>query len=210
MKYQGPLRLRPMQVEEPFQQWGLDFIGEIIDHSSGGHKWILVATDYLTKWVEAIPIKQATSRVVIKFMMENIIIRFGIPARIINDNAMCFRSEEFDTFYEEYGIKISHSSPYHPQANGHAESSNKNILKNIKKILGNNKRAWNSKLNLAIWADRITIKKSMGESPFELVYGKQARIPLDNSLLVHKFMIQEGIDNVDPLHERFEKIGLVR
>ncbi|XP_057849103.1 uncharacterized protein LOC131060024 [Cryptomeria japonica] len=203
MKYQGALPLRPMQVEEPFQQWGLDFIGKITYHLSGGNRWILVATDYLTKWVEAIPTKQATSRVVIKFMMENIITRFGVLARIITDNCMCFRSEEFNTLCEEYGIKVSHSSPYHPQANGHAESSNKNFLKIIKKTLGHNKRACDSKLNLALWADRIIVKRSTGKSPFELVYGKQARIPLDNLLSVHKFMIQKGIDNVDPLQERF-------
>ncbi|XP_059070734.1 uncharacterized protein LOC131077143 [Cryptomeria japonica] len=206
IKYQGALPLRPMHVEEPFQQWGLNLIGQITNHSSGGHRWILVAIDYLTKWVEAIPTKQATSRVVIKFMMENIITRFGVPARIITDNSMCFRSEELDTFYEEYDIKVSHSPPYNPQANGQAKSSNKNILKIIKKILGHNKRAWDSKLNLALWANRITVKKSMGKSPFELVYGKQATFPLDNLLPVHKFMIQEGIGNVHPLQERFEQL----
>lgn len=167
MKYQGALPLRPMQVEEPFQQWGLDFIGEICDKSSGGHIWILVATNYITKWVEAIPMKQATSKVVIKFLMENIIVRFGVPTRIITDNGMCFRSEEFNTFCGEYGIKISHSSPYHPQGNGHAESSNTNILKIIKRMLGQNKKAWDSKLSLALCSDRITVKKSTRKYPFE-------------------------------------------
>ncbi|XP_059066337.1 uncharacterized protein LOC131857656 [Cryptomeria japonica] len=173
-----------MQVEQPFQQWGIDFIGEISDKSSGGHKWILVATDYLTKWVEAVPTKQATSKVVIKFLMDNIISRFGVPTKIITDNGMCFRSEEFNEFCKEYGIQISHLSPYHPQGNGQAESSNKNILKIIKKLLGNNKKAWDSKLTLALWADRITVKKSIGKAPFELVYGTRARLPLDNLLPV--------------------------
>ncbi|XP_057837604.1 uncharacterized protein LOC131047836 [Cryptomeria japonica] len=126
-KYQGALPLRPMQVEEPFQQWGLDFIGEISDKSSGRHRWILVATDYLTKWVEAIPTKQATSKVVIKFLMENIFVRFGVPARIITDNGMYFRSEEFNTFCEKYGSIVSHSSPYHPQGNGVMDKLNPTI-----------------------------------------------------------------------------------
>lgn len=55
LKYDGALPLRPMQTKEPFQMWGVDFIGEIVNKSSGGHKWILVTTDYFTKWVEAIP-----------------------------------------------------------------------------------------------------------------------------------------------------------
>ncbi|XP_059070482.1 uncharacterized protein LOC131860128 [Cryptomeria japonica] len=101
--------------------------------------------------------------------MENIITRFSVPARIISDNDMAFRSKEFKTFCEEYGITISHSSPYHPQ-------------------------------------DRITIKKSTRKSPFELVYGKKARLPLDNLLLVHRFMTQEEIDVDDPLQERLMQL----
>ncbi|XP_059068523.1 uncharacterized protein LOC131859029 [Cryptomeria japonica] len=198
----GSSPIKTYAGEEPFQQWGLDFIGEISDKSSGGHRWILVATAYLTKWVEAIPTKQGTSKVVIKFMMENIITRYSVPARIIADNRMCFRSKEFNTFYEEYGIKISHSSPYHLQGNGQVESTNKNILKIIKKMLGQNKKGWDSKSSLALWFDRITVKKSTGKSSFELVYGKKARLPLDNLLSVHRFMIQEGIDVEDPLQER--------
>lgn len=101
---------------------------------------------------------------------------------------MCFRSKEFVNFYESYGISLSYSSPYHPQGNGQAESSNKNLLKIIKRMLGENKRAWDSKLSLAVWADRITIKKFTGFAPYELVYGKEARLPLNNLLLVYKFV----------------------
>lgn len=118
MKYQGVLPLRPMQVEAPFHQWGIDFIGEIVDKSSGGHRWILVATDYFTKWIEAIPMKQTTNKVVMNFLLENIITRFGVPVRLIIDNGMCFRLDEFKKFCESYGIIISYASPYHPQANG--------------------------------------------------------------------------------------------
>lgn len=129
-KYDGALPLKPMQTEEPFQMWGVHFIGEIVNKSSGGHKWILVATDYFTKWVEAIPTRQATSKVVTKFLLENILTRFGVPHKIVVDNGMCFRFKEFVDFCENYGVTLSYSSPYHPQGNGQAESSNKNLLKN--------------------------------------------------------------------------------
>lgn len=118
MKYQGALPLKPMQFEAPFHQWGIDFIGEIPDKSSEGHKWILVATDYFTKWIEPIPTKQATSKVVINFLTENIITRFGMTLRTIKRNGMCFRLEEFNGFCETYGITISYASSYHPQENG--------------------------------------------------------------------------------------------
>ena len=136
--------LRPIEVQTPFQQWGIDFIGEITNKSIGGHSWILVATDYFTKWVEAIPTRNATSRVVTNFILNNIIIRFGCPQKIITDNAMCFRLEEYKDFCKKYGITKYTSSSYHPQGNCHAKYSNKNILKIIKMILGENKKALDS------------------------------------------------------------------
>jgi hypothetical protein len=81
------LLLVPVKTETHFQQWGLDFIGEINPHSSAQHKWILTSTDYFTKWVEAIPTTRETNSVVIDFLEENILSRFGYPRKIVTDNA---------------------------------------------------------------------------------------------------------------------------
>ncbi|XP_057816942.1 uncharacterized protein LOC131030232 [Cryptomeria japonica] len=131
----------------------------------------MVATDYFTKWIEAIPTKRATSKIVIEFLMDNVLTWFGVPVKLIMDNAMCFRSEEFIEFCASYGITMSYSSPYHPQGNGQAESSNKSLPNIIKNILEQNKRPWDQKFKLDLWANRITVKKAIGISPFELVYG---------------------------------------
>lgn len=88
----------PVHVDEPFRQWGIDFIGEIHPPSSGQHKWILTATDYFTKWVEAIPARNVTDTVIINFMEENIISRFGCPSRIVTDNSQAFKSAKFVSF----------------------------------------------------------------------------------------------------------------
>ena len=82
-----PLPLKPVEISAPFQQWGLDFIGEIHPASSGQHRWILTATDYFTKWIEAIPTRQATDSVIISFLENNILSRFGYPNKLIKDNA---------------------------------------------------------------------------------------------------------------------------
>ena len=79
----------------------MDFIGEISPSSSSGFSWILVAIDYFTKWIEAIPTRNLTSKVVNNFLLSNIITRFECPERIVTDNAMCFRSEEFIKFYKK-------------------------------------------------------------------------------------------------------------
>jgi hypothetical protein len=79
--------LVPIKVEAPFQQWSWDFIGEIHPASSAQHKWILTTTNHFSKWVETTPTKFATDAVVIKFLEENILVRFGCPRKIITDNA---------------------------------------------------------------------------------------------------------------------------
>jgi hypothetical protein len=91
------LPLVPIKVETPFQQWGLDFIGEIHPPSSAQHKWILTATDiFLNGWKQFLP--NFTDAVVIKFLEENIITRFGCPRKIITDNAQDFKSPCYDRF----------------------------------------------------------------------------------------------------------------
>jgi len=108
------LPLKSIAVNAPFQQWGLDFIGEINPSSSGQHKWILTATDFFTKWVEAIPTRNAIDKVIIDFIEENILSRFGCPHKILTDNAKAFKSKAMGAFCEKNGILLKHSTPYYP------------------------------------------------------------------------------------------------
>eukprot|EP00253_Pinus_taeda_P010141 PITA_10141 len=84
------LPLQPVNIEQPFTQWGLDIIGEIVPHSSKQHRYILMATDYFTKWVEVVPLKAANSENIIEFIDQFIITRFGLPSSLIFDNASYF------------------------------------------------------------------------------------------------------------------------
>jgi hypothetical protein len=186
-----PLPLRPIKEEAPFQQWGLDFIGEINPNSSGKHKWILTTTYYFTKWVESIPTRAVTDTVIIKFLEENILARFGCPRKIITDNSQAFKSAKLLQFFQNYNIDLGHSTTYYPQGNGLEESSNKNLIKIIKKMLSQNKKAWDSHLKYVVWADRVSIKRSIGTSPFQLVYGMEAIFPIQLSLPVMKLLQYE-------------------
>jgi hypothetical protein len=172
----SPCLYNPVVVSGPFQQWGLDFIGEIHPASSGQHRWILTATDFFTKWIEAIPTRSASHKVIIGFL-EDLITRFGCPRKIVTDNATSFKAEPLVKFCEKFRIKLIHSTPYYPQGNGLAESSNKSLIRIIKRLLEDNKKAWNSKMKFSLWADRVTTKRSIGISPFQLVYGAEAIFP---------------------------------
>jgi hypothetical protein len=91
------LPLKIVVASGPFQQWGLEFIGEINPASSGQHRWILTATDYFTKWIEVIPTRSASHKVVIGFL-KYIMERFGCPNRIITDNIAYFKAEPLVKF----------------------------------------------------------------------------------------------------------------
>jgi transposase InsO family protein len=159
------LPLKPVVVSGPFQQWSLDFIGEIHLSSSEQHRWILTTTDLFTKWIESIPTRSASHKVIIGFL-EDLIVRFGCPRKIVTDNATSFKAEPLVKLCEQFGIKLIHSTPYYPQGNGLAESPNKSLIRIIKILLEDNKRAWNSKLKFTLWDDRVTIKRSIGISLF--------------------------------------------
>jgi hypothetical protein len=132
--------LIPVVVSGTFQQWVLDFIGEIHPASSGQHRWILTATDFFTKWIEAIPTRSASHKVIIRFL-KDLITRFGCPSKIVTNNAASFRADPLAKFCEKFGIKLIHSTPYYPQGNGLAESSNKSLIRIIKRLLEDNKKA---------------------------------------------------------------------
>jgi len=102
----------------------------------------LTTTDYFTKWIEAIPTRQATYSVIIQFLETNILSHFGCPNKIITDNAKTFKSKKMTEFCDRYNIKLGHSTTYYLQGNGWAESSNKSLIGIIEKMLEANKRNW--------------------------------------------------------------------
>ena len=148
--------LHPVIKPWPFRGWGLDFIGQIYPPSSKGHRFVLVATDYFTKWTEGVSLKNMTHKEVIEFITEHIIHRFGIPQTLTTDQGTSFVSKEVREFAELYKIKFLNSSPYYAQANGQAESSNKTLIKLIKKKIEENPRRCYEVLFEALWAHRIS------------------------------------------------------
>eukprot|EP00253_Pinus_taeda_P001458 PITA_01458 len=110
--------LQPVNIEQPFEQWGLDIIGEITPNSSKQHKYILTATDYFTKWVEAIPLKTTNYEAIIEFIDQFIITRFGVPNALVFDNASYFSGNAMFDFTIKRGFKLKYSANYYPQGNG--------------------------------------------------------------------------------------------
>ena len=113
----------------------------------------------------------------ISFLYSFIITRFGVPESLIFGNATYFSSVKLTEYALEKGIKLKYSANYYPQGNRLAESSNKNLIKILKRTVVNHHRNWHNALSNALWADRVTPKATIGNSPFFLVYGKEAIFP---------------------------------
>ena len=152
-----------------FHTWGLDLVRPV-NPPSRGYIWILVVTEYFTKWAEAVPLCKATGGAVANFIKENIIIRFGVPHRIISDNGTPFVNNDVRKMLEFYQVKYHRSSLYYPQGNGQAEATNKTLIKIISKISQEYTGGWAVHLSNALWAYRSSSKSATCFSPFSLVY----------------------------------------
>eukprot|EP00253_Pinus_taeda_P031145 PITA_31145 len=113
---------------------------------------------------------------------------FGCPEKIITDNAAALKSKKMINLCHKYHITLGHSIAYYPQGNGLAESSNKSLINIIKKVSEENKKNWHKKLVNALWADRLTTKRSIGTSPYQLVYGMEAVFPSSLGIPVIKLL----------------------
>ena len=118
---------------ELFDVWGIDFMGPF--PSSYGHKYILLAVDYMSKWVEAIPTITCDAKVVLRFIRSNIFPRFGTHREVISDEGSHFCNKLFASLLAKYGVKHRVTLAYHPQSNGKDEVSNMEIKKILKKTV---------------------------------------------------------------------------
>ena len=195
-----------------FPGLGTYFVGMIHPASSKGHRFVLVATDCFTKWSEAVPLRNMTHKEVIQFITEHIIHRFGIRQTLTTDQGTSFMAKEVKQFAESLGIKMLSSSPYYAQANGQAESSNKILVKLIKKKVQDHPRRWHEVLSEALWAHRISRHGATKATPFELVYGQEAVLPVEVNLAALRLAKQDDLsaedycslmmDNVDEVADK--------
>ena len=181
-KHQTPVPLHPTIPSWPFDAWGIDVIGMIEPPSQQGHRFILAATDYFSRWAEAIPLREVKSDNVINFLERHIIYRFGIPRRIMSDNGKAFTSTKIARFANKYKIEWNCSTSYYPQANGLAEAFNKMLGGILKKTVTKHKRDWHDRLFEALWAYRVIVRTPTQSTPYSLVFGTEAVLPLEVEL----------------------------
>lgn len=155
----------------------MDLIGPL-PRTSSGKQYVLVITDYATRYPEAYPMGSITAPAVAEKLID-LFSHFGVPREILTDQGSNFMAELLQEIYGVLGVQPIRTSPYHPQTDGLVERYNQTLKSMLKKVLLKEKRSWDKLLPLVMFAYREVPQESTGFSPFEPIYGRDVRGPLD-------------------------------
>src|SRR5436305_2918183 len=196
--------LHPIPVHSPFYQIGIDIVGPL-PRTQRGKKYIVVAIDYLTKWPEAQAITEATAEIVAHFIYEYIICRHGCPQIILSDRETHFNNHMIEKLLEKFNINHLLSMPYHPQTNGLVERFNRTLCESLAKI-SEKSNDWDLFIAPTLFAYRTTKHSTTGIESFFLVYGRSARLPIEetenSNVTSLNDRLKQLIDNVPQIREK--------
>ena len=164
-------------IEKLFQRIAMDIIGPL-PRSNNGNKYILTICDYATRYLEAIPIPNTEATTIAKELV-SVFARVGIPDEILTDQGSNLMLSLLQEIYLMLNISRLRTSPYHPQTDGLAERLNGTLKSMIRKFTASNQKDWDEHLPYLLFAYREVPQESTGFSPFELLYGRRVRGPLD-------------------------------
>ncbi len=173
--------LKPLVVAGPFDRMAVDVMGPL-PQTYSGNKYIIVFSDYLTKWPEAFPTADEKAITIATLISEEIVCRHGAPVQLLSDRGANFLSSLVQVICDLFDTRKVNTSPYRPQTDGLVEQFNGTLITMLSMYASANQRDWDRAIPFVLFVYRTSIQESVKESPFFLLYGRDARIPTDIAL----------------------------
>eukprot|EP00698_Gefionella_okellyi_P012882 TRINITY_DN3500_c0_g1_i3.p1 TRINITY_DN3500_c0_g1~~TRINITY_DN3500_c0_g1_i3.p1 ORF type:complete len:624 (+),score=113.96 TRINITY_DN3500_c0_g1_i3:1771-3642(+) len=176
----GPLpgKLESLQVSEPWEMIAMDLLGPL-NVTKSGNRWVMVVTEYLTKWTEAFALPDDTAVSVAQKLVFEIICRYGAPQKVLTDRAQNFRLLLIKEICQICDAKKINTTGYHPQTDGQTERFNQVIAQMLSHFIDEHQDNWDEFLPCLLFAYRRSLHASTGDTPFFLTYGRDAHCPAD-------------------------------
>jgi hypothetical protein len=185
----------------PFEKWGVDFVGPL-PKTQRRNQYLIVATDYLTKWAEAAPVRKADKHVATEFIYKQVVRRYGCPSEIITNQGSHFVNEVVKELLEKLLVKYRRASPYYPQANELVEKTNGILAGIIAKIVEGEKKRWDLHVGDTLWAYRTAHKLPTGYTPFQLTFGFEAIVPVEYEIPSLRLVVQHELGETGSIQAR--------
>jgi hypothetical protein len=199
--------LAPQLTLQVFEKLAIDFVGPINPLvKRTGYRYIIIAIEYLTKWEEEIVVKDSSETTTAQFIFEDVITRFGCPNILMSDQGTHFINKTIESLTQEFEVHHQKSTPYHPQENGIVKDFTKILETTLTNICSVNKDDWDLRIPIVLRAYRTTCKKLTTHTPFKLVYGLEALVPMEylvTSLRIATFI---GMDDTDTVQDMLAQL----
>ncbi|RWS20794.1 integrase core domain protein-like protein, partial [Leptotrombidium deliense] len=189
-----------MPLANVFESVGIDILGPL-PKSYQQNEYVIVLTDYGSRFVEAKAIRSANAETVAKFIMENVILRHGTPKELLSDQGVQFRSELVKALLKQLSVHQKQTTAYHPQCNGLTERFNKTICDILSHFIDENHKTWDVLLPYAVFAFNTSQQETTKETPFKLVYARDPVTPIERALehnVEHQYAqaVRDSIDYI--------------
>ena len=205
-KFRDPLQ--QYNVGAPLERVALDILGPLPE-TYNGNRYILVISDYFTRWVEAFGMPDQEASTFADCLVQGFVSRFGVPSQIHSDQGAQFESNLFQALCRILGIEKTRTTPYHPQSDGLVERFNRTLEDMLSKVTETNHKNWDDCLPLVMMAYRSSIHETTGESPVRMMLGRDIQLPVHLMLgkgIPETQSVVSGVDYVKELRENLHKI----